>query len=232
MGDGRSTADIIWTYGTGAEPFGSAYTISYAGSPDFGKWDTISFAFGVSQTQATSSTLYSVEISLRDDKTFYDDMGIVANVANSGPDSTIPKDWSATVYPVKGAFGSATNAKQYFYAGVSFPAAAPGGIYKWHLDILGTYSMTDGTHSLYETHSYTYYDRDRSTSFKVNQSGTDDWKQRSAHTVFKGGKKMWMFEPYHYRADDTNFTEIGGQVISAADEILGGVSRTDYPLRY
>lgn len=222
-GTHRSIPDIIWTVGTTGESYSSGYQISYNAVPPYGPWSSMSFAFGVSQTTANSSTLYSVTITMRDLHTWYDPFGVMANVARSGPEAGAPKNWSTTIYP--SPFQSTTNAKQFFWGGVSFTSRAPAGVYKFRMDLNANYSKTTSSRTLYDTYSYIYADRSRG----ITADTLNDWEKKTGHMVFKGGTMRWMADPVVYK-DVINTGTPYAVSISAADEILGGVSRTEAPL--
>jgi hypothetical protein len=185
----------------------------------------MSFIVGISQTTNDSCTLYNPELTIRDDRTWYDDFGVTAALAQSGPESAAAKDWSATVYPTT-AFGSGTaSSYKYFYAGVSFTNKAPAGVYKFRFDLTGTYSTADGAATLDETWSYIYASRSRRTAALSN------WEKKTGHVVYFGTDKHWVADPVGYINETTGVYDqepVTG-ILSSADEVLGGVSRTERP---
>jgi hypothetical protein len=184
----------------------------------------MSFVFGISQTTPESTTYYDVNISIRDGQTWYDDYGVVTKIAQSGPAADAAKAWSSTVYPVP-VMGSATSlpssrSKQYFFGGVSFGSRTPAGVYKFYVDVTGSYSAgTAQEHA--ETWSYVYASRDRVSEYT-------DWQAKTAHPVFYGTDTVMLVgDPWN--ADATGSTEKVAQVISSSDQVLGGISRTERP---
>lgn len=223
----RSVPDLLWTIGSGHVPYTGTQNITFTATPPFGAWGSMSAIVGVSETTTGSATIYSPAITIRPDKSFYTN-SVKYYLCQSGPESAAAKStWSTTIYPPDFSSSTASpdaKTKNHFYVGVSFPNRAPAGVFKWHIDVTGTYSDTDRTEAnYYETYSYVYASRARS-------GGLTTWQKKTGHPVFVGvDGSSWQYEPFGYDTGSQSTTEKTSQVISHPYEVLGGASRTELP---